>query len=88
MENIADDFDLASAFWEASSSLRNNWWEAYKRTSTEYEALENLTSLHIAAFSGFLPLIHGLLETGHAGKVNERDSLEHQPVSILNAWLR
>jgi ankyrin repeat protein len=79
-------FDVASSFFDETSSVREAWWSIYRHKKYDRRAPKSLSPLHLAAYFGLLPLAEKLLErakstwTGLSGLVNAKDSSGHSPL--------
>ncbi|CZT10860.1 uncharacterized protein RCO7_03554 [Rhynchosporium graminicola] len=77
--DFVDTLDLKNTFWASESSARQRWWSSYARGDVA-EGLKNLTSMHVAAYFGLVPLIDSLLAEGHEGEIKVRDNWDNQPL--------
>lgn len=70
--DLVKEFNLDDEFWSEKSESRAFWWEDH--AEFEYPDLRDVTSLHIAALTGYLPLVNHLLENGHESEIQKMDS--------------
>lgn len=75
--DLVMELDLEHDFWAENSGSRTFWWQEF--AESEYENLTDFTSLHVAAFSGYLPLVDHLLANGHRDEVEKTDTWGRTP---------
>ena len=75
--DLVTEFSLEHEFWAGNSKSRAFWWQEF--AESEYENLTDFTSLHVAAFSGYLPLVDHLLANGHQEEIERTDTWGRTP---------
>ena len=75
--DLVTEFNLEHEFWAEKSESRVFWWQEF--AASEYENLTGFTSLHVAAFSGYLPLVDHLLTNEHRDEVEKTDTWGRTP---------
>jgi ankyrin repeat protein len=83
--DFVETLDLRHMFWHPHSALRDRWWKMHAVTQG-YEHLNNMTSMHVAAYFGSVSLVKRLLRDGRQAEIHGHNSLDHQPLHMA-AWM-
>lgn len=76
--DLVEEFNLGDDFWADNSPCRAAWCTTYVQ-SIGLDGLADLSSLHVAALSGFLSLLEYLLEHERLSEIEKIDSWGFRP---------
>ena len=78
--DVVEEFDLSDEFWTEGSITRDKWWNQYSK-EVDCAGVTGISSLHLAALTGYSALLSHLLEHGRIEELHKPDSWGYTPLS-------